>query len=219
MECAKMNIVPEEVKEGRWGVTIPLTESTMKLKNVKFEIQESYLDLKSAEPTFTLRILLENDLSDLQELERKVIAIALDKKKEVSEFVKKYDSEKSRMEVRNPQEVVASAGKYDKESFKLVREVESDFELWGTLYHKPVALKITTTFWRVVDKNGRKKKRLIENPNSLLPLKMEGDVVVNLKQIFLGKKKSITCVVDEVLVRKETKPVSAFDDLSDDESD
>ena len=219
MEPAKMQIIPEAVKKRRWEITIPLSESTMMLRNVKFEIQESYLDVKSAEPTFTLRILLENDLTDLQAIERKVIAIALEKKKEVNEFVKKFDAEKSKMEVKNPKEVVTSAGKYDKESFKLVREIENDFELWGTLYHKPVALKIATTFWRVIEKDGRKKKQRVENPNTLLPIKMEGDVVINLKQIFLGKKKSITCIAEEVLVRKETKPTSAFDDLSDDESD
>ena len=46
---------------------------------------------------------------------------------------------------------------------------------------------------------------------------MSGRINLNLKQIFLAKHKAITCVALEVLVEDERKPVSAFDEFSEEE--
>ena len=49
----------EEAVEKPFGIVIPLKGAEMILKSTKFSIMKSYPDLKSADPTFTLRITPE----------------------------------------------------------------------------------------------------------------------------------------------------------------
>ena len=222
-KSVKENITADEAYQTPFGIALPFSESTMMLKNVKFHILESYPDQKSSEPTFSLVIDLEN-LEDemavtIEEIEEKMIKLALEQKKAIEKVAAEADLDKFDEEVKNPKMILKNSTNFNKDSFKLIREFEGDRVIFGKLYHQPKRLKITVPFWRTISKDGRLKKQEIKNKQNLLRLKMEGDVVIWLKQIFLGNKKAITCVVDEVLVRKEIKPPSAFADISDDESD
>ena len=49
---------------------------------------------------------------------------------------------------------------------------------------------------------------------------LRGQVVFSVKHLFCGNVKTITCIVDEVLVEEVVQSVSAFDDFEDrDEED
>ena len=49
---------------------------------------------------------------------------------------------------------------------------------------------------------------------------LRGQVVFSVKHLFCGNVKTITCIVDEVLVEEVVQSVSAFADFEDrDESD
>lgn len=107
----------------------------------------------------------------------------------------------------------------NREDLKLIKKGRTNFpKIYGKLYHK--GNKITCPFWEVVDWE-RKQKRKI-NPLELIDLQLQGDVVLEFKQIFCGKIKSITCIVKEVLIREIEQPTSHFEEFevtwnSDDE--
>ena len=44
---------------------------------------------------------------------------------------------------------------------------------------------------------------------------LRGQVVFSVKHLFCGNVKTITCIVDEVLVEEVVQSVSAFDDFED----
>ena len=65
-----------------------------------------------------------------------------------------------------------------------------------------------------------KKKKPIPHPTKLINMPLRGQVVFSVKHLFCGNVKTITCIVDEVLVEEVVQSVSAFDDFEDrDESD
>ena len=191
-----------------FGIIIPLEGSEMILKS-EFSIFESYPDLKSADPSFSLRIVVsEDDSKTLHKIHKKLVHAAMQQKKEVEKLAKELEEDED-------EEVdFKSAPKYDENSFRLLRE---NGEVWGRLYHNQKTFKITVPFWRLVEKDGRKKKQKVTKPNDLIGSNLSGFVGLRLKQIFMAKHKAITCVVDEVLVTEERKPTSIFDEFSDDE--
>ena len=211
MEVGKKN--PAEVlknmkigkaEESPYGIIIPLEDSEMILKSDNFSIIESYPDLKSADHTFSLRIELgEKDNVIFEKILEKLVSSAMQQKKQVEKLAKEMDGD---------DEVdFKSASKYDANSFRLIRE---SGEVWGKLYHNAKTLKITAPFWRLTE---RKKKQRVLKPKDLIGSKLSGFIGLKLKQIFMAKHKAITCVVTEVLVTEERKPVSIFDEFSDDE--
>ena len=59
-------------------------------------------------------------------------------------------------------------------------------------------------FWKVIEKDGEERKRLIYDTESLNWKKIEGEIVFSIANIFIGRKqepKSIICVAKEILVR------------------
>ena len=82
-------------------------------------------------------------------------------------------------------------------------------KIYGKLYHKNK--KITCPFWELV---GSKKKQKID-PLDLIGVPLLGDVVVEVRQIFCGNIKSITCIVKEVLIREFHQPPSHFDEFDE----
>ena len=199
------NMIAEEPKEGPFGIVIPLEDSEMILKSSNFSIMESYPDLKSAEPTFTLRINLdEKDVPVFEKIEKKLVDIAM-KQKEQVKIMAQTTNEDPEIDFKN-------AAKYDENSFKLIRE---NGEVWAKLYHNQRTLEIIAPFWRLI---GNKRRR-VKRPNVLIGSELEGRICLELKQIFMAKHKAITCVVKEVLVKEERKPVSAFDEFSEEEED
>lgn len=215
MEVGKKN--PAEIlknmkigkaEESPYGIIIPLEESEMILKSDSFSIIESYPDLKSADPTFSLRIeLSEKDNEIFEKILEKLVSSAMQQKKQVEKLAKKLDEENEDDEID-----FKSASKYDANSFRLIRE---SGEVWGKLYHNAKTLKITVPFWKLTEQNGRKKKMRVPKPNDLIGSNLSGRIGLYLKQIFMAKHKAITCVVTEVLVTEQRKPVSIFDEFSD----
>ena len=198
------SLISKEPKEGPYGIVIPLDESEMILKNVEFSIMESFPDLKSADPTFTLRIILkDDDLQNFQKLEKMLAEIAMENKEKVKVLSQTVKSDDPEIDFKN-------AANYDEKSFRLIRE---NSELWGKLYHNQRTFEITTTFWRLHGK----KRRKVTNPNTLIGSKLIGNIHLELKQIFMAKHKAITCIAHEGLVMVETKPVSAFDEFEEEE--
>ena len=70
------------------------------------------------------------------------------------------------------------------------------------------------TFW-VLDGETKKKT----NPLKFIDSSLLGDVIVEVRQIFISNIKTITCVVKEVLIREEEKPPSFFDDFADEDEE
>ena len=198
------NMIATEPKEGPFGIVIPLEDANMILRSARFSIMESYPDLKSAEPTFTLRInLKDEDIPVFEKIEKQLIVVAMKNKEQVKILSQTPSSDDPEIDFKN-------AANYDEESFKLIRE---NGEVWGKLYHNQRTLKIYVPFWRL--NNG--KRRQVTNPNSLIGSEMEGDIHLELKQIFMAKHKAITCIAREVLVRAERKPISAFKEFPEEE--
>ena len=54
-------------------------------------------------------------------------------------------------------------------------------------------------FWQLCT---GKKKKPIPHPTKLINMPLRGQVVFSVKHLFCGNVKTITCIVDEVLVRK-----------------
>ena len=200
------NMIADEPKEGPYGIVIPLEDSEMILRSVNFSIMEAYPDLKSAEPTFTLRInLKEEDIPVFEKIEKQLVSIAMKNKEQVKILAQTASSDDPEIDFKN-------AANYDANSFKLVRE---NGEVWGKLYHNQRTLKILAPFWRL----NKGKRRQVVNPNSLIGSEMEGHIHLELKQIFMGKHKAITCIAREVLVVSERKPISAFEEFPEEEED
>ena len=198
------NIYAEGPTEKPFGIVIPLGESEMRLKSPKFSIMKSYPDLKSADPTFTLRITPdEKAVPILEKIHKKIVGFAMKEKTSVANLAKDAVSEEPEVDFK-------SAAKYDETSFKLIRE---NGEIWARLYHEPAELEIYADFWRLKGK----KRQKIKDPKVLIGSEMSGLIQLELKQIFMAKHKAITCVGLEVLVMEERKPVSAFDDFSEEE--
>ena len=217
------SVVSTGPKDGRHGIVLPLGIGLLRVNDVYFKIQESFLNAKTCEPTFTLRINLPNDLEKaFTKIEKAIAKLAMSEEENVEEFVKNFDLENSRLQrvnEKSAKSILANTTKYNETSFQLVRHLDDDDEIWGTLYHEEKDYKISAPFFERYVKKGKNRKRGIENPNALVKKKLKGDVVISLKQIFLGKNKAITCVVDEVLVTEIVKKQSNFSDFSDDDSD
>ena len=65
-----------------------------------------------------------------------------------------------------------------------------------------------------------RKRNLFPIQPNLLTCHSGGQVVFSVKHLFCGNVKTITCIVDEVLVEEVVQSVSAFADFEDkDESD
>ena len=84
-------------------------------------------------------------------------------------------------------------------------------------------------FWKVIEKDGEERKRLIYDTESLNWKKIEGEIVFSIANIFIGRKtqsagqqepKSIICVAKEILVREIIKnEKSYFSNETDEEDD
>ena len=67
-----------EPEESSFGIIIPLEESEMILKSDSFSVIESYPDLKSADPSFSLRIeLSEKDAVIFEKIHEKLVSSAM----------------------------------------------------------------------------------------------------------------------------------------------
>ena len=77
-------------------------------------------------------------------------------------------------------------------------------------------------FWKVIEKDGEERKRLIYDTESLNWKKIEGEIVFSIANIFIGRKqepKSIICVAKEILVREIIKDEKSYFSYVTDEED
>ena len=107
-----------------------------------------------------------------------------------------------------------------------VRLIQKNDKVYLKLYFdggKPVP-----KFWKVIEKDGEKRKRRIQNTESLNWKKIEGEIVFSIANIFIGRKtqsakqqepKSIICVAKEILAREIIKNEKSYFSYETDEED
>ena len=108
-------------------------------------------------------------------------------------------------------------GNFQKGDFHLIKEDQSgNPKIYAKLYADKVSpMSSSAAFYRMAEGEGKKMKQKIKNNLELVGVPLDGIVVINLKQIFCGNIKALTCVVQEVLVEKEIHPQSFFDEYED----
>ena len=77
-------------------------------------------------------------------------------------------------------------------------------------------------FWKVIEKDGKERKRRIQDTESLNWKKIEGEIVFSIANIFIGRKqepKSIICVAKEILVKDIIKDEKSYFSYETDEED
>ena len=107
-----------------------------------------------------------------------------------------------------------------------IRLIQKNDKVYLKLYFdegKPVP-----KFWKVIEKDGKERKRRIQDTESLNWKKIEGEIVFSIANIFIGRKtqsakqqepKSIICVAKEILVRDIIKDEKSYFSYETDEED
>ena len=101
-----------------------------------------------------------------------------------------------------------------------IRLIQKNDKVYLKLYFdegKPVP-----KFWKVIEKDGKERKRRIQDTESLNWKKIEGEIVFSIANIFIGRKqepKSIICVAKEILVRDIIKDEKSYFSYVTDEED
>ena len=109
--------------------------------------------------------------------------------------------------------------RYDQGDFSFLKVDKSEQEkIYAKIYTSKLPNQdFSCRFWQLC---GAKKKKPIPHPTTLINMPLRGQVVFSVKHLFCGNVKTITCIVDEVLVEEVVQSVSAFDDFEDrDEED
>ena len=72
--------------------------------------------------------------------------------------------------------------------------------------------KMGPKFWKFFEKNGEEYKKAIRDKESLIGKHIEGEIVLSIANIFVGKQraKSIICAAKEILVREIIEEMSYF---------
>ena len=151
--------------------------------------------------SFSLGISIpENSLEFFRDLEKHLNALAMKKTKEVEKIGRSF-------------------ARYDEGDFSLLKVDKSEQEkIYAKIYSSKLPNQdFSCRFWQLC---GAKKKKPIPHPTKLINMPLRGQVVFSVKHLFCGNVKTITCIVDEVLVEEVVQSVSAFDDFEDrDEED
>ena len=154
--------------------------------------------------SFSLGISIpENSLEFFRDLEKHLNALAMKKTKEVEKIGRSF-------------------ARYDEGDFSLLKVDKSEQEkIYAKIYPSKLPNQdFSCRFWQLCEVKGAKKKKPIPHPTKLINMPLRGQVVFSVKHLFCGNVKTITCIVDEVLVEEVVQSVSAFDDFEDrDESD
>ena len=149
--------------------------------------------------SFSLGISLpEDSLKFFRDLEKHLNALAMKSKKEVEKIGRIFS-------------------RYDQGDFSLLKVDKSEQEkIYAKIYPSKLPNQdFSCRFWQLCEVKGKKKKKLIPHPTTLINMPLRGQVVFSVKHLFCGNVKTITCIVDEVLVEEVVQSVSAFDDFDD----
>ena len=149
--------------------------------------------------SFSLGISIpEDSLEFFRDLEKHLNALAMKKTKEVAKIGQVF-------------------GRYQEGDFSLLKVDKSEQEkIYAKIYPSKLPNQdFSCRFWQLCEVKGRKKKKAIPHPTQLINMPLRGQVVFSVKHLFCGNVKTITCIVDEVLVEEVVQSVSAFDDFED----
>ena len=150
--------------------------------------------------SFSLGISLpENSLKFFRELQNHLNSLAIKKKKEVEKIGRIF-------------------ARYDEGDFSFLKVDKSEQEkIYAKIYPSKLPNQdFSCRFWQLCTvKGGIKKKKPIPHPTKLINMPLRGQVVFSVKHLFCGNVKTITCIVDEVLVEEVVQAKSAFDDFDD----
>ena len=155
--------------------------------------------------SFSLGISLpEDSLKFFRDLEKHLNVLATRKQKEVEQIGRIF-------------------GRFNQGDFSLLKVDKSEQEkIYAKIYPSKLPTQdFSCRFWQVCTvKSGasggaRKKKEELPKPTALINMPLRGQVVFSVKHLFCGNVKTITCIVDEVLVEEVVQAASAFDDFED----
>ena len=149
------------------------------------------------EKAFSLGITPSANLIEkFQEIEDRLNELAVEKRSEVHKLHPTF-------------------AKFQDGDFHLLKEDKSENrKIYGKLYVDRLSKdSFSAPFYRAEVED--KTKRKIKNSVDLVGVPLDGIVVLDLKQIFCGNLKALTCVVKEVLILEEIHPQSAFDEYED----
>ena len=149
--------------------------------------------------SFSLGISLpEKSLKFFRDLEKHLNVLAMEKKTEVEKIGRIF-------------------ARYDQGDFSLLKVDKSEQEkIYAKIYPSKLPNQdFSCRFWQLCEVKGKKKKKPIPHPATLINMPLRGQVVFSVKHLFCGNVKTITCIVDEVLVEEVVQSVSAFDDFED----
>ena len=192
-------------KESHRYCLIPLditSEGKIGSLSLKFEARmKIFKHSSSGNDSYSLGISIPDELVEkFESVEKRINELAFERKNEV-------------------RKLNANFGNFHMGDFHLIKEDKSgNPKIYAKLYvDKVQPLNSSATFYRLVDVDGRKKKEKIRDNLELEGVPLNGIVVVVLKQLFCGNLRALTCVVQEVLIKEEIHPQSAFDEYEDED--
>ena len=154
----------------------------------------------SGTDSYSLGITIPDELLEkFLSFENRINQLAIEKKREVRSLNSNF-------------------GNFQTGDFHLIKEDKSgNPKIYAKLYVDRLHPQSSSgSFLRVIyGEDGRKRKERIKDNLELEGVPLDGIVVLQLKQIFCGNIKSLTCVVQEVLVEQEIHLASAFDEYED----
>ena len=173
----------------------------IRLSGQKFQL---YAREYGKEKSFSLGIELsdEENFSWLKDLETKIQDLALKNLEEVQETAK----------VTFPK--IQNKFKYKKDDFQIMKKNRiGKIKIYAKVPFRNE--KIVPAIWKA-KKCGEKCTKRKVDPFSLLGETLSGDVIVEIRQIFVSDKfKTITCVVKEVLFWEREEPETFFDEFEE----
>ena len=150
--------------------------------------------------SFSLGISLpEDSLKFFRDLQKHLNSLAMKTKKEVEKIGRIF-------------------ARYDEGDFSFLKVDKSEQEkIYAKIYPSKLPNQdFSCRFWQLCTvKGGIRKKKLLSRPTKLINMPLRGQVVFSVKHLFCGNVKTITCIVDEVLVEEVVQAKSAFDDFDD----
>ena len=206
MILPKMN--PERISISDCTLGDPIKRSSGKIsfcllpclnddQQLKVKLPAKFKIFAHQEETFSMGITIpEENLSFFKDLEKRFNSLANKKKQAIKELGPSF-------------------ARFQEGDFILVKTDKSEQE---KIYAKIYPSKIPNTdfscrFWELVER----KKQPILRQKELVNVPLRGQVVFSIKHLFCGNVKSITCIVDEVLVEEIIQTKSAFDEFEDEE--
>ena len=98
-----------------------------------------------------------------------------------------------------------SFARYDEGDFSLLKVDKSEQEkIYAKIYTSKLPNQdFSCRFWQLCGLSEASRKRnLFPHPTKLINMPLRGQVVFSVKHLFCGNVKTITCIVDEVLVEE-----------------